>query len=142
VRIMEPEYRLSARQVATYLQDTKHVAMATVTARGEPRVSPVDALFIRGRFYISTGGSSLRVRHLRVRPSISITHFVGDEIAVVVHGRATLIERGDPDAEMVNAEFTRVYGSSPYEWSPNTIFIRVDPERMLTYSRTPERYPE
>ena len=32
--IVAPERRLTARQVATYLQGTKHVAFATVTSKG------------------------------------------------------------------------------------------------------------
>ena len=48
--IVTPERRLSARQVTRYLQGTKHVAFATVTSKGLPRVSPLDALFIHGRF--------------------------------------------------------------------------------------------
>ena len=35
--IVKPERRLNARQVVRYLQGTKHVAFATVNARGEPR---------------------------------------------------------------------------------------------------------
>ena len=34
--IVSPERRLTARQVARYLQGTKHVAFATVNERGEP----------------------------------------------------------------------------------------------------------
>ncbi|HVR14064.1 MAG TPA: hypothetical protein VMS41_09795, partial [Gaiellaceae bacterium] len=47
--IVKPERRLSARQVVRYLQGTKHVAFATVNERGEPRVAPLDGVFIRGR---------------------------------------------------------------------------------------------
>jgi hypothetical protein len=47
--IVTPERRLTARQVVRYLQGTKHVAFATVNERGEPRVSPLDGVFVRGR---------------------------------------------------------------------------------------------
>ena len=40
--IVTPERRLTARQVVAYLQGTKHVAFATVTSEGEPRVSPLE----------------------------------------------------------------------------------------------------
>ena len=45
--IVQPERRLAARQVVRYLQGTKHVAFATVNERGEPRVAPLDGVFIR-----------------------------------------------------------------------------------------------
>jgi len=37
--IVSPERRLTVRQVVRYLQGMKHVAFATVNARGEPRVA-------------------------------------------------------------------------------------------------------
>src|SRR3954467_8480125 len=63
--IVKPERRLSARQVVRYLQGTKHVAFATVNAKGQPRVSPLDGVFVRGRLTVSTGGRGARLEHLR-----------------------------------------------------------------------------
>ncbi len=60
--IVTPERRVNARQVANYLVGTKHVAFATVNAKGEPRVSPLDSLFIHGRFTLSTGRSRHQAR--------------------------------------------------------------------------------
>ena len=85
--IVTPERRLTARQVVAYLQGTKHVAFATVTERGEPRVSPLDALFIHGRFTMGTGANAARVRHLRANPACSAVHMDGERIAVVANGR-------------------------------------------------------
>lgn len=140
--IMRSERRLTARQVSRYLQDTRHVAFATVNAKGEPRVSPLDGVFLHGRFYACTGGSAVRVRHLRRQPAVSLTHFSGDEVAIVIHGTAELIERGDPAAPALEAEFTRIYGASPYAWAPNVLFIGVVPQTMLAYAPHPERFPE
>jgi hypothetical protein len=55
---VKPERRLNARQVVRYLQGIKHVAFATVNERGEPRVAPLDGVFIHGRFTVSAGGQS------------------------------------------------------------------------------------
>lgn len=49
-----PEHSLNAQQLANHLQGLPTVAMATVTARGEPRVAPISAIFYRGRFHIPT----------------------------------------------------------------------------------------
>jgi hypothetical protein len=46
--ILTPERTLTARQIVTYLRGITHVALATVTRSGEPRVAPLDGLFIRG----------------------------------------------------------------------------------------------
>jgi hypothetical protein len=53
LRIMKPERRLTARQVVRYLDGIKHISLATVTARGEPRVA-------RSTATSSTGASSPR----------------------------------------------------------------------------------
>jgi Pyridoxamine 5'-phosphate oxidase len=94
-KIVKLERRLTARQVVRYLQGTKHVAFATVNERGEPRVAPLDGVFIQGRFTVSTGGRAARLRHLRANPACSATHMDGDAIGIVVHGHATIIGRAD-----------------------------------------------
>jgi uncharacterized pyridoxamine 5'-phosphate oxidase family protein len=56
--------------VVRFLQGTKHVAFATVNDRGEPRVAPLDGVFIRGRLTVSTGGEAARLRHLRANNGV------------------------------------------------------------------------
>src|SRR5436305_8216142 len=98
-RIVKPERRLNARQVVRYLRGTKHVAFATVNERGEPRVAPLDGVFIRGRFTVSTGDRAARLRHLRANAACSAAHVDGDTIGIVVHGHATIIGRDDEGVE-------------------------------------------
>jgi uncharacterized pyridoxamine 5'-phosphate oxidase family protein len=140
--IMKPERRLTARQVVRYLDGIKHVALGTVTAKGEPRVAPLDSLFVHGRFVVSTGGRSVRLGHLRRRPAVSLTHLVGDDIALVVNGRAHIIERGDPEAGELDPIATGIYGSSPFSWGDGVVFIRVEPDVMFAYAFHPERFPD
>src|SRR5262245_22399988 len=99
--ISTPERRLNAAQVVQLLQGTRHVAFATANSRGQPFVAPFDGLFLWGRFYVGTDASALRARHIRRQPTVSLTHFQGDEYAVVVHGEATIFGRGEPEAERV-----------------------------------------
>jgi uncharacterized pyridoxamine 5'-phosphate oxidase family protein len=140
--IMKPQRRLRATQVVRYLEGIKHVALATVTARGEPRVAPLDSLFLHGRFVVTTGGRSRRLGHLRARPAVSLTHVVGDDVAVVVNGRAVIVERADPEAAELDRVATSVYGSSPFGWGEGVVFIRVEPDAMFTYAMQPERVPD
>src|SRR5262245_6653963 len=74
--IMTEERRLTVEQTLTYLQGIKHLALATASLQGVPRVAPVDAHFLWGRFYFSSDGRSLRAQHMRENPRISATHFV------------------------------------------------------------------
>ena len=78
--IVTAERRLSALQVAAYLQGVKHVSFATVTSRCEPMVAPLDGWFVHGQFIVSTGGSAVRVQHIRRNPAVSLAHVVGDDI--------------------------------------------------------------
>lgn len=140
--IVTPERRLTAEQVATYLQGTKHVAFATVTGAGEPRVSPLDALFIHGRFTLSTGGAATRLRHLRANPACSAVHVDGDRIAVVASGTVEWIGREHRDHDEIHAAWQRQYESDPYSWGDVIIFFRLSPTSMWAYASDPADFPE
>ena len=139
--IVTPERRLTARQVVTYLQGTKHVAFANVTKRGEPRVSPLDALFIHGRFTLSTGIEATKITQLRRDPSCSAVHMDGDRIAVAVNGTVEWIRAGHPDHDEIHDVWTRTYESDPYTWGEVVLF-RIRPATMWAYAFHPEEFPE
>lgn len=140
--IVTPERRLSARQVVAYLQGTRHVAFATVTAKGEPRVSPLDALFIHGRFTMGTDAGAARVRNLRANPACSATYLEGDRIAVVVNGSVGWIGRDHTDHREIHAIWQATYGSDPYLLSPEVLFFRIVPVSMWAFALHPEDFPE
>jgi uncharacterized pyridoxamine 5'-phosphate oxidase family protein len=141
-KIVKPERRLTARQVVRYLQGTKHVAFATVNEDGAPRVAPLDGVFIRGRFTVSTGGRAARLRHLRANPACSAAHMDGDTIGIVVHGNATIIGRDDEGVDGIEPVWRDIYGSSPFEWGEGVVFMRIEPSSMWAYAFHPENFPE
>jgi uncharacterized pyridoxamine 5'-phosphate oxidase family protein len=141
-KIVKPERRLTARQVVRYLQGTKHVAFATVNERGEPRVAPLDGVFIHGRFTVSTGGRAARLRHLHANPACSASHMDGDAIGIVVHGHATIIGRDDDGVHEIEPVWSEIYGSSPFEWGEGVVFMRIEPTSMWAYAFHPEIFPE
>lgn len=140
--IVKPERRLSARQVVAYLQGIKHVAFATVNERGEPRVAPLDGVFIRGRFHVSTGGRAARLRDLRRQARCSLTHFAGDDIAVTVNGAAVVMEHDHAEIAAIEPVYLDLYGSTPFSWGEGVVIIRVEPTSMWSYSFRPDNYPE
>jgi hypothetical protein len=79
---------------------------------------------------------------MRARPAVSLTHVVGDDIALVVNGRAVIIERGQSEADELDRIATGIYGSSPFSWGEGVVFIRVEPDVMFTYAFHPEDFPE
>jgi uncharacterized pyridoxamine 5'-phosphate oxidase family protein len=140
--IVTPKRRLSARQVVRYLTGIKHVALATVNANGEPRVSPLDTLFIRGRFTLSTGSGAVRLRHLRANPACSAVHMEADKIAVVANGVVEWIGRDHVDHDEIHGTWQEAYESDPYDWADGIVFFRVQPASMWAYAFHPEDFPE
>ena len=140
--IVTPERRLNARQVARYLVGTKHVALATVTSKGEPRVSPLDTLFIHGRFTLSTSGLATKVKHLRRNPACSAVHMDGDRVAVAINGTVEWIPRDHADHDEIHAAWSKTYGSDPYSWGEGIVFFRIQPGTMWAYAFHPEEFPE
>jgi uncharacterized pyridoxamine 5'-phosphate oxidase family protein len=139
--IVKPERRLNAHQVVRYLEGTKHVAFATVNAKGQPRVAPLDGVFIHGRFTVSTGGRAARLEHLRANPACSAAHIDGDTVGIVVNGTAELIGRGDAGVEEVEPIWRDIYGSSPFDWDEVIMFMRIQPTSMWAYASHPENFP-
>ena len=140
--IVSPDRRLTAKQVVRYLQGTKHVAFATVNERGEPRVAPLDGVFVRGRFTVSTGAKAARLRHLRANPACSATHMDGDVVGITAHGRARILVEGDPGVDELERVWSEIYGSSPFSWGEGVAFMVIEPSSMWAYAFHPENFPE
>jgi general stress protein 26 len=140
--IVKPERRLNARQVTRYLQGTKHVVFATVTSKGEPRVSPLDALFIHGRFTLSTAGEATKLKHLRRNPACSAVHMDGDRVAVAVNGTVEWIGREHPDHDEIHRTWSDTYESDPYSWGEGVVLFRIQPHTMWAYAFRSAEFPE
>ena len=134
-----PEHSLSAAQLAAHLQGSLTVALATTTARGEPRVAPIGALFVRATFHVPSVAQAARARHLAARPAASLTYFEGNDLAVIVHGRATILDAAHPDFAALDELQVQCGGGSVTGWSGDGVYLRVEAERMFTYAREPER---
>lgn len=137
-----PKHSLNAQQLANHLRGLPTVAMATVTARGEPRVAPISAIFYRGRFHVPTVRSAARTRHLLKRPGVSLSYYEGIDLAVIVQGWAAIIEQSDPIFEDLDGTLVAHEGESVTEWDAGGgIYLRIDPDIIYTFARYPERFP-
>jgi len=95
--IWGPETQLSAEEVSAELAGVQVLDLATVTARTEPRVAPVDGLFFRGRFWFGSAHDSARFRNIRRNPAVSGAVTRGTEtFLVMVHGRAFELDPRGP----------------------------------------------
>jgi uncharacterized pyridoxamine 5'-phosphate oxidase family protein len=139
--IFSDDKRLSARQISRYLQGVKQVAAATVNSRGEPMVAPIDAVFLHGRFYLSTDSTSLRARHLAAWNALSVTYFENADPVIIVHGRGIFVKKSSADFHALDSEWMKAYGKSVLDISDSVVFIRVKPMTMIAYAFHPDRFP-
>jgi pyridoxamine 5'-phosphate oxidase-like protein len=130
-----PERSLSAEQLVDRLQGSLTVALATTTARAEPRVAPINALFVRGAFHVPTVAQAARTRHLAARPAASLTYFEGTDMAVIAHGHVAIIDANDPAFAELDAVQVESGSESPTEWQGDAVYLRLDAERLFTYAR-------
>jgi uncharacterized pyridoxamine 5'-phosphate oxidase family protein len=136
--IHTPERRVAASDLARVLRGVRVLDLATVTAQCEPRVSPVDGLFFRGRFYFGSGHESMRFKHLRVRPQVSACHTIGESFATIVHGKAIEIDVRSAENKAFLAYVHEVYPDWD-EWYANDTppYARIEPTVMYAYAFEP-----
>jgi pyridoxine/pyridoxamine 5'-phosphate oxidase len=137
--VTEGERTLDAAETCRVLTGMRTLALATVTAGGEPRISGVDGHFLHGRWVFTTSGTSAKARHLRSRPAVSVAHIVGDDLGVFCHGQVEELTEQHPDRAAVEAHLTEHYGSSPSSWGPEILYARVQPHWMVTYAFARDR---
>jgi hypothetical protein len=133
-RIITPERRLDAAQVAERLTGMCLLTLATSTADGRPIAGPVDGIFFRGAFHFGSSPDSVRFRHIRARPHVSATHLPGEELAVTVHGRAVEVQpAGEFRACLLDIYVPR-YGPEYESFiDSGPLYARIEPDRMFTF---------
>jgi nitroimidazol reductase NimA-like FMN-containing flavoprotein (pyridoxamine 5'-phosphate oxidase superfamily) len=136
-RIWSDERRIPAAELPELLAGVQQIDLATVTARAEPRVAPVDALFYRGSFWFFAARDSARYRHIRARPQVSAAHTRGQELAVVVHGRAREVDLGAPEAAGYAACCREARPDAWATFGHLAAHVRIDAERMFTFRAGP-----
>jgi general stress protein 26 len=129
---------LSGKQVAHHLQGIGNVALATVNSRMEPRVAPMEAALLHGRFYIAVQGDSTRVRQLTKTPAASLTYTRDDDVLITVNGNATFVRKGEPDFVGLDAEWSKKYGGGVRD---NFVFIKLEPTHITAFALNPELFP-
>ncbi|HEY8043300.1 MAG TPA: pyridoxamine 5'-phosphate oxidase family protein [Streptosporangiaceae bacterium] len=138
--IVRPGRTLTAAQLAGVITGMCTLAVSSVTAAGEPRVSAADGHFLHGCWVFSTERSSAKAGHFAARPAISLAHLRGEELGVFTHGRVEeLNPRGappDPQWPGILDHLTQHYGSSPLSWG-DVVAYRVRPQWMVVFAADP-----
>jgi hypothetical protein len=134
--IMAPDRRLTAEQLVADLTGIAVLNVATVTARGEPRISAVDGHFLHGRWHFTTAAASPKARQLVARPSVSVSYTPRDGYGVFCHGRARLLEPGTPEFAGLNEHCALAYGQSFEEMGMGSgiVYMQVEPAWMVGFA--------
>ena len=126
--------RLDANELVQVLTGMCTLNLATVTARGEPRISAVDGHFLHARWVFTTSGSAAKARHLKQRPAASISYVDGERIGVFSHGDVEFLTAEHPDFAEIEEHLTNHYGSSPSSWGDDIVYCRLQPSWMVGYA--------
>ncbi|GAA2378346.1 hypothetical protein Cme02nite_19360 [Catellatospora methionotrophica] len=129
---------LSATQLTQVLTGMCTLALSTVTAKGEPRISGVDGHFLHGQWHFGTARTAAKARHLAARPAVSAAHLRGEDLGVFTHGTAEILnpEHGEPAADWPDllAYFKDFYGADAFDWEREVVYYRVRPHWMTVYA--------
>ena len=135
------ERTLTARQLTVVCAGMCTMAISTVTAGGEPRISAVDGHLLHGRWYFSTSRTAAKARHLAARPAVSLACIRGEELGVFAHGTAQPLNPAggpdDPDWAGLLQYMTDYYGSSPLSWG-DVVYYRLLPHWMVAFASHPD----
>ncbi len=139
--IRDGERTLTAAQLATVCAGMCTMAVSTVTAGGEPRISAVDGHLLHGRWYFSTSRTAAKARHLAARPAVSLAYIKGEDVGVFAHGTARPLNPvggpDDPDWPPLLQYMTDYYGSSPLSWG-DVVYYRLLPHWMVAFASHPD----
>jgi hypothetical protein len=129
---------ITAEQLTRVLTGMCTLAVATVTANGEPRISGEDGHFLHGKWYFGTARRAAKARHLAARPAASVAYMRGEELGVFAHGA---VETLNPlDAEPASdwpellAYLKDWYGPHAFDWDEEVVYFRLRPHWMTVYA--------
>jgi hypothetical protein len=130
--IMEPQRRLTAERIIAEVPSPAVLNVATVTRRGEPRLSALDGHFLHGRWYVTTAGNSPKAKQIAARSAVSASYTPRDGYGIFCHGDATMVE-GD-ERQMLIDHCTRVYGRSPETFGEGIAYVRIQPKWFVGFA--------
>ncbi|MEV0900042.1 pyridoxamine 5'-phosphate oxidase family protein [Actinoplanes sp. NPDC049802] len=129
---------VTAEQLTGVLTGMCTLALSTVTAGGEPRISAVDGHFLHGRWVFGTARSAAKARHLAARPAASAAHLRGEDLGVFTHGTVEVLNPlgGAPAADWPEllAYFKDFYGADAFDWDAEVVYYRLRPHWMTVYA--------
>jgi hypothetical protein len=136
--IINNERALTAEQLTRVLTGMCTLALSTVTANCEPRISGVDGHFLHGKWYFGTAPGAAKARHLAARSAVSAAHMRGEDLGVFTHGKVETLnpQDGAPAADWPDllAYLKDSYGDDLFDWDNDVVYYRLHPHWMTAYA--------
>ncbi|SEG87873.1 Pyridoxamine 5'-phosphate oxidase [Thermomonospora echinospora] len=136
--IINAESTLTAEQLTGVLTGMCTLALSTVTAKGEPRISGADGHFLHGKWHFGTARKAAKAGHLAARPVASVAHMRGEDLGVFTHGTVEILnpQDGEPAADWPDllAYFKDFYGDDAFDWDNDVVYYRLHPHWMSVYA--------
>ncbi len=119
-----------------FLEANEICRLATASSKGWPLVTPVSYLLIGDAFYIATDYDTTKYRHLRENPRASLAvDTTAPNRAVIVQGRAELIEKGKEFAEAYRAFHDKFAWVRNDPWKAGEApFIKLSPTMKSSWA--------
>jgi hypothetical protein len=138
LRSIFTERTLTAEQLTQVLTGMCTLAVSTVTAKGEPRISGADGHFLHGQWSFGTARTAAKARHLATRPAASVAHMRGEDLGVFTHGTAETLNPadGEPAVDWPEqlAYFKDFYGANAFDWDNEVVYFRLRPHWMTAFA--------
>jgi len=138
LRSIVTDRTMTADQLTQVLDGMCTLALSTVTAIGEPRISGADGHFLHGKWHFGTARTAAKARHLAARPAASIAHMRGEDLGVFTHGTVQPLNPtdGEPAADWPEllAYFKDFYGADAFDWENEVTYYRLQPHWMTVYA--------
>jgi hypothetical protein len=128
---------VTAEELTRILTGMCTLAVATVTANGEPRISGEDGHFLHGMWHFGTARGAAKATHLAARPAASVAHMRGEDLGVFAHGKVEelnprLREPAPGWPELLDY-FKDFYGPHAFDWDEEVVYYRLRPHWMTVY---------
>jgi hypothetical protein len=144
LRSIVTDRTVTAEQLTQILTGMCTLAVSTVTAKGEPRISGADGHFLHGKWLFGTARSAAKAHHLAARPAASVAHLRGEDLGVFTHGKVEILnpEHAEPAAEWPDllAYLKDFYGDDAFDWEHEVVFYRLHPHWMTVYAPDVARF--